>query len=93
MKDLLEKPYTLNEISNYNHLIISSLIFFKQTLFTRFGIPSFKENQKEALTKAMKELDMNTSYIFTYHNTETIKSGEKGIKIIPFWKVAINESL
>lgn len=39
----------------------------------------------------MTELSMDTGYIYTWNQEETLKINEKIIKIVPFWKESLTD--
>jgi len=49
-----------------------------------------RDREIKSLIKAMDELNVDVSYIFTNNNAEEIVINNKTIKIIPFWREILN---
>lgn len=52
-----------------------------------------REREIKSLLKAMEEQNMDIGFIFTWNKEEDILINDKTIKIIPFWKEALNSQL
>lgn len=52
-----------------------------------------KEREIKSLLKAMEEQNMAVGFIFTWNKEEEISINDKRIKMIPFWKEALNTQL
>lgn len=52
-----------------------------------------REREIKSLLKAMEEQNMDIGFIFTWNKEEKIIINDKTIKIIPFWKEALNSQL
>jgi hypothetical protein len=50
-----------------------------------------KDREIKSLLTAMTELSMDTGYIYTWNQEETLKINEKIIKIVPFWKESLTD--
>ncbi|MDO8952508.1 MAG: ATP-binding protein [Draconibacterium sp.] len=50
------------------------------------------EREIKALIKAMEEQNIDIGYIYTNNNSEEITINNRKIKVIPFWKEALNKS-
>ena len=48
-----------------------------------------REREIKSLLKAMEEQNLNNGFIYTYNNSENITVKGKTIKVIPFWKEAL----
>jgi predicted AAA+ superfamily ATPase len=48
-----------------------------------------KDREIKSLYMAMEEQNINVGYIYTWNHEEEVKTGDKTIKIIPFWKEAL----
>jgi predicted AAA+ superfamily ATPase len=48
-----------------------------------------KDREIKSLCMAMEEQNINVGYIYTWNHEEEVKTGDKTIKIIPFWKEAL----
>ncbi len=48
-----------------------------------------RDREIKSLYKAMEEQNMDIGFVYTWNNEEEIKIGNKTIKIIPFWKLAL----
>ncbi len=48
-----------------------------------------REREIKSLLKAMEEQNLNSGFIYTYNNSESIKVKGKTIKVVPFWKEAL----
>ena len=48
-----------------------------------------KEREIKSLLKAMEEQSLNSGFIYTYNNSENITVKGKTIKVVPFWKEAL----
>ena len=48
-----------------------------------------REREIKSLLKAMEEQNLNSGFIYTYNNSEEIKTKGKIINVIPFWKLAM----
>ncbi|MCD4793652.1 MAG: ATP-binding protein [Bacteroidales bacterium] len=59
-----------------------------------FSLNDFETKQRElrALKKAMKELEINESYIFSYNEEDVIKDNGFIIYVVPVWKYLLTES-
>lgn len=55
------------------------------------GNDDTREREVKSLLKAMDELNLSLGTIYTYNHSEEIKIKDKTIKIVPFWKVALEE--
>jgi len=55
------------------------------------GNADTREREVKSLLKAMEELKLSMGTIYSYNHSEEIKIKDKAIKIVPFWKVAIEE--
>ncbi|MGC9355895.1 MAG: hypothetical protein ACP5D9_18760, partial [Mariniphaga sp.] len=55
------------------------------------GNDDTREREVKSLLKAMEELNLSLGTIYTYNHSEKIKIKDKTIKIVPFWKVALEE--
>jgi uncharacterized protein len=53
------------------------------------GNADTREREVKSLLKAMEELKLSLGTIYSYNHSEEIKIKDKSIKIVPFWKVAI----
>jgi predicted AAA+ superfamily ATPase len=53
------------------------------------GNEDTRVREVKSLLKAMEELNLNMGTIYSYNHSEEIKIKDKIIKIVPFWKVAI----
>ncbi|RLD45088.1 MAG: hypothetical protein DRI89_02005 [Bacteroidetes bacterium] len=45
-----------------------------------------REREIKSLLKAMEEQNLNSGFIYTYNNSESIKVKGKTIEVVPFWK-------
>ena len=71
--------------------------FFINTAHTKeliqvcYNLESLDTKNREivSLMEAMKEQELDTAYVYTYNTSEIIKSDDKSIKIIPFWKLML----
>ena len=52
-----------------------------------------KDREIKSLYLAMEEQTINIGYIYTWNHEEEVKMGDKTIKIIPFWKEALQVEL
>ena len=50
-----------------------------------------KNREISSLLKAMDELDVNKSYIYTFNKTEDVLINDKLIKIVAFWQILLND--
>ncbi len=48
-----------------------------------------REREIKSLLKAMEEQNLNSGFIYTYNNSESIKVKGKTIEVVPFWKEAL----
>ena len=53
------------------------------------GNDDTRKREVKSLLKAMEELKLSMGTIYSYNHSEEIKLKDKTIKIVPFWKVAI----
>jgi len=52
-----------------------------------------REREIKSLLKAMEEQNMEVGFIFTWNKEEEITINDKTIKMVPFWKEALNPQL
>ena len=50
-----------------------------------------KEREVKSLLKAMNEMNVDKGYIYTHSEEDTIKTEDKIIEIVPFWKVLLEK--
>jgi predicted AAA+ superfamily ATPase len=55
------------------------------------GNDDTREREVKSLLKAMDELKLSLGTIYTYNHSEDINIKDKTIKIVPFWKVAMED--